>query len=737
MNSCRFAFGLVVLSICCAALAQTPVLLNQPNPQLVANGTVQAMARAPDGSVFVGGHFSSIAGIPRSNIAKLLPDGTLDPIWNPGADDQVQALAVDAEGAVYAGGQFIHAGGLERPYVAKFDENGSGAVDASWDARSTSPIYAIGVDSGGVVFVGGTFFVAAPGFATIGGQPRNYIAKLLGNGDADPDWNPNPFAPVEGMAIDANGSIYIRSGTFGSFLIGGLARPVGKISTGGTGQIDTNWDPAGLASVQSIVLDGQGHIYLAGSSFNGQNIRRVMVDDTGADDPSWNPGCADSNSCYPTALALDQSGGVYVAGNFFNSIGGAPRANIARLDASGAADPSWVSEVDHYVLALTAGLDSKLYVGGAITSAGEVPRFGLAVLSETGGALPAVDAEANGVISAFSVQADGSVIVGGTFKRSGLLVRHNLLRIQANGVVDPVWKPDPDGAVRSIAIGENSNVFVCGDFTHIGGQPRARLAKIAGTGSGLADPGWIVDLTSGVALVLEFDATSGAVFVGGSFNSIDGRLINNLAKIGSDGTVDSSWDPMLAGNARIGSLVRNDAGSIYVGGSFASIGGQARTNLARLTTGGAGEADSVWAPVVGQVNSVAIGPSGQIYVGTLGNVFRYSSTGAGARDTSWNPDINFSANALAFDSQEQTVYAGGYFVVLGSPAQHNLVKASLIGAGTVDADWQPDANGGVSALATEADHRLLVGGSFNEMNAQARAGFAAFGPDRVFANSFE
>lgn len=53
------------------ARAQSPPPLPNPNVQLSTFGPVTAMARLSDGSVVIGGIFTSLNGTARSNLAKL------------------------------------------------------------------------------------------------------------------------------------------------------------------------------------------------------------------------------------------------------------------------------------------------------------------------------------------------------------------------------------------------------------------------------------------------------------------------------------------------------------------------------------------------------------------------------------------------------------------------------------------------------------------------------------------
>src|SRR3712207_1272173 len=48
-------------------------------------GVVYAMTQV-GGLTYIGGQFNSVSGTPRSNVAAIRADGTLDPSWNPTTD---------------------------------------------------------------------------------------------------------------------------------------------------------------------------------------------------------------------------------------------------------------------------------------------------------------------------------------------------------------------------------------------------------------------------------------------------------------------------------------------------------------------------------------------------------------------------------------------------------------------------------------------------------------------------
>jgi hypothetical protein len=112
--------------------------------------------------------------------------------------------------------------------------------------------------------------------------------------------------------------------------------------------------------------------------------------------------------------------------------------------------------------------------------------------------------------------------------------------------------------------------------------------------------------------------------------------------------------------------------TVYAGGNFTNIGGQPRTNLSAIDSAGAATA---WNPGAGgavvspSVSTIAVSGS-TIYVGgwfaTAGgqsrsNVAALDSTGAA---TAWNPNANGAVYALAVSGS--TIVTGGDFTSIGS-----------------------------------------------------------------------
>lgn len=734
LNAVRRLPLLLALAAASAA-AQTPPVLAVPNLDVLNNGIISAVARQPDGGIVIGGEFTQVGGVRRVGLARLLPDGTLDANWNPDVVGMVYALAIGTDGAVYAGGYFYSVGGQVRSNIVKL--HSSGSVDPLWDANVSGSVYAMQL-AGDALYIGGDF-------NQVGGQPRNWIAKVSasGSGAVDLGWNAQADNSVRALAVAPGGWLY-AGGWFNS--MGGVPRDkLAKLPLGGSGNVDPDWNPGAYNLVRAIAVDAAGAVYVGGdfTGSGGELRRRIARLDgagTGAADASWNP-----NANAPVhSLALDASGNLYVGGTF-TSIGGQVRNRIARLatTGAGAADPGWDPGSDGLVAALA--LDgSGVVAGGRFSLAAGAPRWSVARLTAAGTAQTSPNFEQQGFVYALARTLDGGTLVGGSFLGAGGQMRRNLLRLGPNRQLDANWNPGSDGDVWALAVDGSGAAFAGGNFTRVGGVARNRIAKLAAAGSGAVDASWNPSADSWVR-TLAVDA-SGAVYAGGSFYGIGGATRPYIAKLAGSGTgaADPAWNP--AADGWVQALAVDTSGAVYAGGEFDTIGGQARKRIAKLSGSGSGAADAVWNPTASSsVQALAVGSGGAIYAGgwftSIGGLPRrylakLSASGSGAADPAWDPSPENSVFALAPDGAG-SLFVGGQFYRIAGQVCQSVAKLSESGSGALDPHWLPQVGYHVWALAVQPDS-LLIGGLLESVGNRQRRGVAALPRfERLFADGFD
>lgn len=296
-------------------------------------GYVTAMALQPDGKVVVGGSFGSSSGAAPANLARLNPDGTVDLDFDPNlyVDASVNAVVMQTNGMILFGGSFGIVDGLPRKNLARLNPDGSldSAFDACVASSAGSGATALAVLKNGKILVSGSFT-----FST--GFSRDGIARLSACGELDTGYAPTPGieqgATAYTFVIPTNGHV-VLGGDFRSFHT--IQRPgLAQLTT--AGGVDFIFAPGtGIPSgttIYSMGLQSDGKILIGGNfnTYNEQTIYGVArINPDGSLDTPCDPGLGPNNSV--SSFAFQRDGRILVAGKFttFNNV---PRSGLARLN---------------------------------------------------------------------------------------------------------------------------------------------------------------------------------------------------------------------------------------------------------------------------------------------------------------------------------------------------------------------------------------------------------------------
>ena len=176
---------------------------------------VAAIVVQPDGKIVIAGSLQ--AGDNQSQVIRLNTDGSTDtsfnhPGFSPFPSSAGRALALQPDGKILVAITARYAGGQQRTGVARL--NADGSLDTSFqdpDAASLNLVNAIALQPDGRIVIGGRF-------TTVGGAPRNGIARLNANGALDSSFNPGGGADdtVQTVQVQPDGKVVI-GGQFTSF----------------------------------------------------------------------------------------------------------------------------------------------------------------------------------------------------------------------------------------------------------------------------------------------------------------------------------------------------------------------------------------------------------------------------------------------------------------------------------------------------------------------------------------
>lgn len=637
------------------------------------------MAALPDGSGgwFIGGSFTNVGGIVRSNLAHIRADLSVDPIWGPPLNGAVNAMVLTND-ILYVGGTFTRVGTVTRNRLAAFDL-ATGAI-TTWNPNAQSTVSAM-LLLGQNVYLGG-------GFTSMGGQSRARLAAVDVDTGQVQAWNPGASGSGAGVSAltEANNVIYAG----GTFTTAGTKPRNRIVALSPSSDVALDWNPNANGAVRALVAVGN-LIYAAGdfTSIGGATRNRLAaVDDTLFQATPWDPNVDGGVNSMTLA-----GGDAWIAGSF-TTVGGQVRQALAAVDLGSGAATHW------------APTASGLLQGAAPTAS-----------------LIAVSGE--------------DALIGTTFTSLGGVQRTNVAALDLINGEATEWNPGANAPVNSIAASGN-NIYIGGGFTNVGGQMRRRLAEVdAATGEVTEwDPNVLGRNTVNIYSLI-VDASR--LYVGGNFTNIAGTQRHSLAAFDLPSGSLNTWNPAalatsLSASASVNALlVHNDV--IYAGGDFMTNGGKPRSRIAALnsTTGAAtdwnpGAQNTVLALAALDTNIFAGGTFTSLGTQTRGRI--------GAIDTEtgtvtpWNPDAGVTSPLVrALTVGGRSLYAGGQFTRIGGEFRNRLAGINPING--LSHSWNPDLNGLVRNIAF-GPGLAFVGGDFTTIGGRSPAYFAALSTAPAF-----
>lgn len=701
------------------------------NYGLGTNGMVSKTVVQPDGKLLIAGGFNNYNGEKSNGVARLNIDGSLDPTFNPNnvlVNGSVFTIALQTDGKIIIGGDFTTSGDNQKKYLARLNTDGSidntfntgtgpngwvwdialqynskiiisgnfttyynkdlktiarlntdGSLDTTFNFKIENNDSIIGVRNRSIIIQEDDKILISGYFELSNDSTKNYLMRLNPEGDIDETFHPE--------IVDSSSVLTMALQNDKKLIIGGVNSFDG-IETAFLYRLnyDGNLDKTFNANVSSllkamgtIAIQPDGKIIIGGEfqSFNfhvtGGLLRLIS---NGSLDSSFNLG----NEYYETvrSIALKVNGKIIIGGEFLVNKSNNYR-HLTQLNADGSLDTTFNlrTGADNTVRTIVLQPDKKIIIGGTFTTFNGISRNNLARLNPNGGIDETfyLDSGANGIVTAIALQPNGKIIIAGNFTRYNRTMAKRIVRLNKNGTLDKSFNAriGANDIVTSVVLQPNGKIIIAGSFNSFNSKPRFGIARLNTDGN--LDETFNSDTIkyNGVkSIALQKD---GKIIIGGGFNNSNKTERKNIARLNTDGSVDTSFHPEIGAYNHVQTIVIQSDDKIVVGGRCPSYFSSSKNNLIRLNPNGSPDP-------------------------TFGHEIRFEGNWYtnGVHDIGIQPD-------------GKLIVVGKFYSINGYP-RNNIAR--LNNDGTMDTTFihGTGTDSPIQTLVLQSDNKIIIGGEF-------------------------
>jgi len=308
--------------------------------------------------------------------------------------------------------------------------------------------------------------------------------------------------------------------------------------------------------------------------------------------------------------------------------------------------------------------------------------------------------------------ADGKIVIGGRFQTFNGVSRKSLARLNADGSLDTSFQDNTvlinSSTVYDLEIQSDGKVIVGTSF----GEYPVTVRRFNADGS--SDSGFIPFFTRSGRVRKILQQTDGKILIAGEFPFVNGIKRNSLARLNTDGRVDTTFVPYFNNEIlqkTITAIAVQSDGKILVGETF-------QDRVLRLNTDGTQDT-TFSSPFFGSTNDIVVLSNGQILVGGVFGIKKLNSNGSND-STFATTQLNVSVNKILLQPDGK-VLIGGAFTQVGTAIRGRIARLNPAD-GTLDNTFNPPggANNTVVDIDLQADGKIILGGDFTSLNGAGR-----------------
>jgi uncharacterized delta-60 repeat protein len=554
-----------------------------------------------------------------------------------------------------------------------------------------------------------------------------------------------------------NNSDYITTTqTDGKILVGGsfttyngaTENRIIRLNTDGSKDISFNTGSGFNSNVTSIAQQADGKILIGGSFTNYNGVTKnsiIRLNTDGSNDTTFNTGTGVGGLVYSIELQTD---GKILVGGLFSSFNGVTEYNIIRLNADGSKDTTFNTGtgIGGNVFLIKQQPNGKILIGGPFDSYNGTTENCIIRLNSDG----TKDVTFNTgtgfdlAVETIALQADGKILVGGDFTTYIGITENNIIRLNSDGTKDTTFNAGSGfiGNVYTIKQLSDGKILVGGAFTTFNGVTENRIIRLNTDGSKDTSFNTGTGFNSSVWTIAQ--QSDGKIVIGGQFNTYNGVTENNIIRLNTDGTKDTTFN-----NGQFNNIIRTTEeqtnGKILVGGDFTSYKGVTENRIIRLNSDGTKDTEFITGTGFdGAIYTIKKQTDGKILVGgeftsfngvVSNRIIRLNANGT--IDTSFSTGTGFEDIVRTIKIQaDGKILIGGLFTTYNGGTVNRIIRLNADGTKDTTFISAISFNNPVYVIEQQADGKILVGGAFTSYNGTSVNRFVRLETNGSIDNTF-
>jgi len=298
---------------------------------------------------------------------------------------------------------------------------------------------------------------------------------------------------------------------------------------------------------------------------------------------------------------------------------------------------------------------------------------------------------------------------------------------------------------------DSSKTYVYGGFDGIDGVPSARIARINYDGS--IDESFAVGQGlngypyGGSAIIVD---NAGNVYVPGSFTTYNGTSANRIVSLTQSGSININFQYGSGFNGFTLATAFNIAQThFYVTGLYSSYNGVGTNRIIKLALDGTSDASFAYGSGFNNTSvGLLINTDDSLFVTGYFSLYNGVSANkiikllpSGLKDVSFNPGSGFNTGNnqpnLIFRNSQGQLICYGYFTSYNGVPANRVISILDSGAVNTSLDFGSGFNGMVSEIFQAPDGRYVAFGAFTEYNGTATAGIIILNENLTVNATFE